>query len=213
MNPSCSLAFYMNEGRTITDDRWDVTFEYSFRSTEITFMKGNFNFRFLTMHIFKQDAENAFRRWEVSVGYNDSFLFYSPTVIGNGTPLVCVLFSAVNFLIYTCTYLMFSHVLFCCLLLLSFYVSSSSFLAVSLIQPFYNVHGKKSKVKVSFHIGNFCTFKTIFKSYIPLVIGNGTPLVHVEFGKSQRAVKNREKWRKLVAKSSVVPQRPSRLRD
>ena len=35
----------------------------------------------------------------------------------------------------------------------------------------------------------------------------------LEFGKSQRAVENREKWRKLVAKSSVVPQRPSRLRD
>ena len=35
----------------------------------------------------------------------------------------------------------------------------------------------------------------------------------LEFGKSQRAVANREKWRKLVAKSSVVPQRPSRLRD
>ena len=34
----------------------------------------------------------------------------------------------------------------------------------------------------------------------------------LEFGKSQRAVENREKWRKLVAKSSVV-QRPSRLRD
>ena len=34
-----------------------------------------------------------------------------------------------------------------------------------------------------------------------------------EFGKSQRAVENREKWRKLVAKSSVVHQRPSRLRD
>ena len=34
-----------------------------------------------------------------------------------------------------------------------------------------------------------------------------------EFGKTQRAVENREKWRKLVAKSSVVPQRPSRLRD
>ena len=33
------------------------------------------------------------------------------------------------------------------------------------------------------------------------------------FGRSQRAVENREKWRKLVAKSSVVPQRPSRLRD
>ena len=35
----------------------------------------------------------------------------------------------------------------------------------------------------------------------------------LEFGKSQRAVKNRQKWRKLVAKSSVVPQRPSGLRD
>ena len=35
----------------------------------------------------------------------------------------------------------------------------------------------------------------------------------LEFGQSQRAVENREKWRKLVAKSSVVPQRPSRLRD
>ena len=33
------------------------------------------------------------------------------------------------------------------------------------------------------------------------------------FGKSQRAVENREKWRKLVAKSSVVPQQPLRLRD
>ena len=28
----------------------------------------------------------------------------------------------------------------------------------------------------------------------------------VEFGKSQRAVEKREKWRKLVVKSSVVPQ-------
>ena len=35
----------------------------------------------------------------------------------------------------------------------------------------------------------------------------------LEFAKSQRAVENREKWRKLVAKSSMVPQRPSRLRD
>ena len=35
----------------------------------------------------------------------------------------------------------------------------------------------------------------------------------LEFGKSHRAVENRVKWRKLVAKSSVVPQRPSRLRD
>ena len=35
----------------------------------------------------------------------------------------------------------------------------------------------------------------------------------LEFGKSQRAVENREKWRKLVVKSSVVPQQPSQLRD
>ena len=34
----------------------------------------------------------------------------------------------------------------------------------------------------------------------------------LEFAKYPRAVKNREKWRKLVVKSSVVPQRPSRLR-
>ena len=35
----------------------------------------------------------------------------------------------------------------------------------------------------------------------------------LEFAKSKRAVENREKWRKLVAKSSVVPQQPTRLRD
>ena len=35
----------------------------------------------------------------------------------------------------------------------------------------------------------------------------------LEFAKSQRAVENREKWKKLVAKSSVVPQRTSRIRD
>ena len=35
----------------------------------------------------------------------------------------------------------------------------------------------------------------------------------LEIAKSQRAVENRETWRKLVAKSSVVPQRPSRLRN
>ena len=34
----------------------------------------------------------------------------------------------------------------------------------------------------------------------------------LEFAKSQRAVDNRGKWRKLVANSFVVPQRPSRLR-
>ena len=35
----------------------------------------------------------------------------------------------------------------------------------------------------------------------------------LEFAKSQRAVENREKRRKLVVKSSVAPQRPSRVRD
>ena len=30
----------------------------------------------------------------------------------------------------------------------------------------------------------------------------------LDFAKSQRAVENREKWRKLVMKLSVVPQRP-----
>ena len=34
----------------------------------------------------------------------------------------------------------------------------------------------------------------------------------LEFAKSQRAVENREKWRKMVVKSSVVPQRLSRYR-
>ena len=38
-------------------------------------------------------------------------------------------------------------------------------------------------------------------------------LTGLEFAKFQRAVENREKWRKLVAKSSVVPQRLSQLRD
>ena len=34
----------------------------------------------------------------------------------------------------------------------------------------------------------------------------------LEFSKSQRAVENGEKWRKLVVKSSMVPQRPSQLK-
>ena len=33
----------------------------------------------------------------------------------------------------------------------------------------------------------------------------------LEFDKSQRAVENGEKWKKLVVKSYVVPQRPPRL--
>ena len=37
--------------------------------------------------------------------------------------------------------------------------------------------------------------------------------IGLEFAKSQRAVENREKWRRLVVKSSVVPQRASRSRD
>ena len=35
----------------------------------------------------------------------------------------------------------------------------------------------------------------------------------LKLSRSQRAVENREKWKKLVVKSSVVPQRPPRLRD
>ena len=35
----------------------------------------------------------------------------------------------------------------------------------------------------------------------------------LEFAKSQRTVENREKFRKLVVKSSAMPQRPSRLSD
>ena len=35
----------------------------------------------------------------------------------------------------------------------------------------------------------------------------------MEFAKSQKAVENWEKWRKLVVKSSVAPQWPSQLRD
>ena len=34
----------------------------------------------------------------------------------------------------------------------------------------------------------------------------------LQFAKSQRAVENRKEWRKLVVKSSVVPERPLRLR-
>ena len=35
----------------------------------------------------------------------------------------------------------------------------------------------------------------------------------LEYAKSQRAFENRDKWKKLVVKSSVVPQRPQRLGD
>ena len=35
----------------------------------------------------------------------------------------------------------------------------------------------------------------------------------LKFAKSQRAVENRGKWRKLVVNSSVVPKGPLRLRD
>ena len=35
----------------------------------------------------------------------------------------------------------------------------------------------------------------------------------LEFAKSQGAVENGEKWRKLVVKSPVVPHRPLRLRN
>ena len=41
-------------------------------------------------------------------------------------------------------------------------------------------------------------------------IRDGTGL---EFSRSQKAVENMEKWRKLVSKSSLVPKQPSPLRD
>ena len=43
--------------------------------------------------------------------------------------------------------------------------------------------------------------------------GNISEWTGLEFAKSQRAVENREKWRKLVVRSPVVPQRPLRLKD
>ena len=43
--------------------------------------------------------------------------------------------------------------------------------------------------------------------------GNIREWTGLGFAKSKRAVENMEKWRKLFAKSSVVPKRPSRLRD
>ena len=43
--------------------------------------------------------------------------------------------------------------------------------------------------------------------------GNIREWTGLEFAKSQRAVEYREEWRRLVGKSSAVPQRPSRLRD
>ena len=43
--------------------------------------------------------------------------------------------------------------------------------------------------------------------------GNIKEWTGLEFAKSQTAVENREKWRKLVVKLFVVPQRPLRLRN
>ena len=39
--------------------------------------------------------------------------------------------------------------------------------------------------------------------------GNIREWTGLEFAKTQRAAENREKWRKLLVKSSVVPKRPS----
>ena len=43
--------------------------------------------------------------------------------------------------------------------------------------------------------------------------GNIREWTGLEFAMSQRSVENRGKWRKLVAKSFVVPKRASQLRD
>ena len=72
------------------------------------------------------------------------------------------------------------------------------------------------------HLTEIATMFQQFQSFYPNMEGSGQrkrwednirEWTGLEFAKSQRAVENKEKWRKLVAKSSVVPQRPSRLRD
>ena len=53
------------------------------------------------------------------------------------------------------------------------------------------------------------TCSTTKKLYFFVVLkknNNNNNHTGLEFSRSQRAVENREKWRKLVAKSSVVPQ-------
>ena len=55
--------------------------------------------------------------------------------------------------------------------------------------------------------------QVLYKSSTIIVEDNIREWTGLEIAKSKRAVENREKWRKMFAKSSVVPQQPLRLRD
>ena len=81
-------------------------------------------------------------------------------------------------------------------------------LSLLIVVPYARWHGNAS----TFQDDNVMSYDVVFpqRKRWENSIREWTGL---EFGKSQRAVENKEKWRKLVAESSVVPQRPSRLRD
>ena len=82
---------------------------------------------------------------------------------------------------------------------------------------------KRRKLQWYGHVSRSCLAKTILQGTVKRGRGqdrqrkrwedNNREWTDLEFGKSQRAVENRGKWRKLVAKSSVVHQRPSGLGD
>ena len=74
------------------------------------------------------------------------------------------------------------------------YVSRSSGLAKTILQGTVKVGGRQGRQKKRWKDSN-------------------REWTGLKFAKSQRAVENTEKWRKLLVKSSMVPQRPSRLRD
>ena len=83
---------------------------------------------------------------------------------------------------------------------------------------------KRHKLKWCGHVSRSSVLaKTIFQDTVTggrrqgrqtkMLEDNTSKWTGLEFAKSQKAVENREKWRKLVVKSSVVPQRPLRLRN
>ena len=84
---------------------------------------------------------------------------------------------------------------------------------------------KRRKLKRSGHVSRSSGLaKTIFQSTVKRGRRQGgqkkrwedniKDWIDLKFAKSQRTMwRTREKWRKLVVKSSVVPQRPLRLRN
>ena len=95
-----------------------------------------------------------------------------------------------------------------------------------------HVTNEEVRVKIMQAIGPHKDLLTIVKrrklqwhGHVSRSSGLAKPILHLtwednirvgtglEFVKYQRAVENREKWRKLVGKSSVVLQRPWRLWD